>query len=93
METIYNIESLSIKFKDNVGVKQIRFYLTETTDLNADEKTFFKTNPVQVNRSIVLQQLDKYIFVTLVDMNNVQTCHRFNNDDIQDLSWSATIKK
>lgn len=41
-ETIYNVESLSIKFKDNVGFKQIHFDLTESTDLNADSDIFLK---------------------------------------------------
>lgn len=92
-KTIYNIESLSIKFKGGVGFKKIPFNITETTDLTADGKTFLKTKPVQVNKSIKLEQLEKYVVVTVVDMDNVQTTHRFNNDDIQDLSWSATIKK
>lgn len=90
-KTIYNIESLSIKFKGGVGFKKIPFNITETTDLNADGDIFFKTKPVQVNKSIKLEQLEKYVVVTVVDLNNVQTIHRFNNDDIQDLSWSTTI--
>lgn len=93
METIYNIESLSIKFKDNVGFKQIHFDLTESTDLNADGDIFFEALHRKVNQWIKLEQLEKYVVVTVVDMDNVQTTHRFNNDDIQDLSWSATIKK
>lgn len=91
-ETIYNVESLAIKFKDNVRFKQIHFDLTESTDLNADGDIFFKTLPRKVNQWITLEQLDKYVVVTVVDLHNVQTSHRFNNDDIQDLSWSVTIQ-
>lgn len=91
-ETIYNVESLTIKFKENVGYKQIHFDLTESTDLNADGDIFFKTLPRKVNQWITLEQLEKYVVVTVVDLHNVQTSHRFNNDDIQDLSWSVTIQ-
>lgn len=44
-KTTYDVESLTIKFKDNVGFKQIHFDLTESTDLNADGDIFFKTKP------------------------------------------------
>ena len=91
MKTTYDVESLTIKFKDNVGFKQIHFDLTESTDLNADGDIFFKTKPKKVNQWITLEQSEKYVLVTVLDLNIVQTTHRFNNDDIQDLSWSTTI--
>lgn len=90
MKITYGVESLTIKFKDNVGFKKIDFNLAESTHLNGDRDVFFETKPVQVNKWITLVQLDKYIIVTLLDMSNVQTSHRFNNDDIQELSWSKT---
>lgn len=92
MKTTYDIESLAIKFKDNVGFKKINFNLAESTHLNGDGNVFFETKPVQVNLWIELEQFDKYVVVTVVDLNNVQTIHRFNNDDIQELSWSVTIQ-
>ena len=91
-ETIYNVESLSIKFKGGVGFKQIYFNLTESTHLNGDRDVFFETMPRKVNQSIKLEQLEKYVVVTVVDLHNAQRPHRFNNHDIQDLSWCVTIE-
>lgn len=91
---IYNIEHLAITFKGNVSFKKINFALTESTAINADGGIFLETKPQKVNQSITLEEIsDQYLVVTVVDMDNVQTIHRFNNDDIQDLSWSMTEKK
>lgn len=89
-QTIYSIESLKIIFKGDMSLKKIRFSLTESTTLNADGGIFLKTKPQKINQSITFDgQSDKYLFVTVVDLDNVQTIYRFNNDDIQELSWTT----
>ena len=93
-QTIYSIESLKITFKGDMSLKKIRFSLTESTTLNADGGIFLETKPQKVNKSITFnEQSDKYLFVTVVDLDDVKTIHRFNNDDIQEFSWTTNEKE